>query len=156
MMRRKLCKIAFKLEDELAEGPKQFVMKRVKHFFLNSRVRALENSDLKGEITMEQALLLAERAYKPEPYAGSALLIRFHDEAWEYGPDPFIGWSGLVKTGIDIVDLEGGHITGMSPAGAPTMVAILTNQIHKTEAAIRTRTMAAREPLPVALSGNLQ
>jgi thioesterase domain-containing protein len=150
MMRRKLCKIAFKLEDELAEGPKQFVMKRVKHFFLNSRVRALENSDLKGEITMEQALLLAERAYKPEPYAGSALLIRFHDEAWEYGPDPFIGWSGLVKTGIDIVDLEGGHITGMSPAGAPTMVAILTNQIHKTEAAIRMRTMAARESLPVA------
>ena len=68
----------------------------------------------------------------------------------------FIGWSGLVKTGIDIVDLEGGHITGMSPAGAPTMVAILTNQIHKTEAAIRMRTMAARESLPVALSGNLQ
>jgi amino acid adenylation domain-containing protein len=156
MMRRKLCKIAFKMEDELAEGPKQFVMKRVKHVFLNSRVRALENSALKGEMTMEQALLLAERAYKPEPYAGSALLIRFHDEAWEYGPDPFIGWSGLVKSGIDIVDLEGGHITGMSPAGAPTMVAILTNQINKTEAAIRMRTMAARESRPVALSGNLQ
>ncbi len=150
MLTRKLCKIAFKLEDELAEGPKQFVMKRLKHLFLNSRVRALEKSALKGEVTMEQALLLAERSYKPEPYAGSALLIRFHDEAWEYGPDPLIGWSGLVKSGIDIVDLEGGHITGMSPAGAPTMVAILTNQIDKTETAIRMRTMAVGESLPVA------
>jgi thioesterase domain-containing protein/acyl carrier protein len=137
MLMRKLCKIAFKLEDELAEGPKQFVMKRLRHVLLNSRVRALENSVSQSEITMEQALLLAERAYKPEPYEGSALLIRFHDEAWEYGPDPLIGWSGLVKGGIDIVDLEGGHITGMSLAGAPAMAAILRDFINKSEAAIR-------------------
>ena len=94
-------------------------MKRLRHLRLHSRVRALENSASKSEITMEQALLLAERAYKAEPYSGSALLIRFHDEAWEYGPDPLMGWSGLVKGKIDIVDLEGGHITGMSPVGAP-------------------------------------
>jgi hypothetical protein len=96
----------------------------------------LENSASNGGITMEQALLLAERAYKPEPYSGSALLIRFHDEAWVYGPDPLIGWHGLVKGSLDIVDLEGGHITGMSPAGAPIMVAILRDYIHKSEAEI--------------------
>jgi amino acid adenylation domain-containing protein len=136
MVMRKLCKIAFKLEDELADGPKQFVMKRLRHLWLHSRVRALENSPSKGEITMEQALLLAERGYKAEPYSGSVLLIRFHDEAWEYGPDPLMGWSGLVEGGIEVVDFEGGHITGMSPLGAPTMVAVLRDSIEKCEAAI--------------------
>jgi amino acid adenylation domain-containing protein len=138
MVIRKLCKIAFKLEDELADGPRQFVMKRLRHLWLHSRVRALESSDSRSEITMEQALLLAERGYKAEPYSGSALLMRFHDEAWEYGPDPLMGWSGLVEGGIDVLDLEGGHITGMSPAGAPTMVAVLKDCIDRCEAAIST------------------
>jgi amino acid adenylation domain-containing protein len=138
MVVRKLYKIAFKLEDELSDGPKQFVLKRLRHLWLNIRVRALESSGSKGEITMEQALLLAERGYKAEPYSGSVLLIRFHDEAWEYGPDPLMGWSGLVKGGIEIVDLEGGHITGMSPVGAPTMVAILRDCIDKCEAVLTT------------------
>jgi len=150
MLVRKLRKIAFKMEDELADGPKQFFMKRFRHLVLQSRVRALENSASNGQITMEQALLLAERAYKAEPYSGSALLIRFHDEAWEYGPDPLMGWSGLVKGGIDIVDLEGGHITGMSPVGAPTMVAGLRNSIDRCEAAIAMKKAAARETSPVA------
>jgi thioesterase domain-containing protein len=146
MVMRKLCKIAFKLEDELADGPKQFVMKRLRHLWLHSRVRVLENSASKGEITMEQALLLAERGYKAEPYSGSALLIRFHDEAWEYGPDPLMGWSGLVEGGIDVVDLEGGHITGMSPLGAPIMVAALKATIDKCEAAISSTAPSSPEP----------
>jgi amino acid adenylation domain-containing protein len=146
MVMRKLCKIAFKLEDELADGPKQFVMKRLRHLWLHSRVRVLENSASKGEITMEQALLLAERGYKAEPYSGSALLIRFHDEAWEYGPDPLMGWSGLVEGGVDVVDLEGGHITGMSPLGAPIMVAALKATIDKCEAAISSTAPSSPEP----------
>ena len=145
---RKLAKIVFKLEDELADGPRQFVMKRLRHLWLQSRVRVLENSASKGEITLEQALLLAERSYKAEPYAGSALLMRFHDEAWEYGPDPLMGWSGLVKGGIDLVDLEGGHITGMSPAGAPMMVAVLKGCIDRYEAAISATPSSLSQPSP--------
>jgi amino acid adenylation domain-containing protein len=152
MVLRKLCKIAFKLQDEIAEGPRQFVMKRLRHLWLHFRVRTLEDSAPKGEITMEQALLLAEAAYKPVPYSGSALLIRFHDEAWVYGPDPLMGWSGLVKGGLDIVDLEGGHITGMSPLGAPTMAAILTNSIEKCEAAIPMKKAAAPDTSRVPLN----
>jgi thioesterase domain-containing protein/aryl carrier-like protein len=147
MARWKFYKIAFKLQDEIAEGPRQFVMKRLRHVWLQSRVRALEDSAAKGEITMEQALLLAERAYKPEPYSGSALLIRFHDEAWQYSPDPLIGWSSLVKGGIDIVDLDGGHITGMSPVGAPLMAAILTKHLEKCEVAISMKKAGTRETL---------
>jgi amino acid adenylation domain-containing protein len=133
---RKLCKVLFKLEDELADGPKQFVMKRLRHVWLQLRVWAMEKSASKSAVTMEQALLLAERGYQAKPYSGSVQLIRFHDEAWTYGPDPLMGWSGLVKGGINVVDLEGGHITGMSPVGAPTMTAILRNSIEECEAAI--------------------
>ena len=115
-------------------------MKRLRHLWLQARVGALETSASKGAITMEQALLLAERGYKAEPYSGSVLLIRFHDEAWEYAPDPLMGWSGLAKGGVDVVDLEGGHITGMSPAGAPTMVAVLIDCIDRCEAGISTAT----------------
>jgi thioesterase domain-containing protein len=147
MVMRKFCKIAFKLHDEIAEGPRQFVMKRVRHVCLQSRVRALEDSASKGGISVEQALLLAERAYKPEPYSGSALLIRFHDEAWQYGPDPLIGWSGLVNGGIDIIDLKGGHITGMGPIGAPAMAAILQDHIDKSETLISKKRANTRETL---------
>lgn len=149
---RKLCKIAFKLEDELADGPKQFVMKRLQHLWLHFRVRALENSDSKGKITMEQALLLAERGYKAEPYSGSVLLIRFHDEAWEYGPDPLMGWSGLVEGGIEVVDFEGGHITGMrDPLVTPIMVGVLKDTIDKSEVAVSTTTPSSSQP-SIALS----
>jgi amino acid adenylation domain-containing protein len=146
MMTRKLCKIAFKLKDELAEGPRQFVMKRLRHLWLQSRVRSLETTTSNVAIPMEQALLLAERGYKAEPYAGPVLLIRFHDEAWEYGPDPLMGWSGLARGGIDVVDLEGGHITGMSPVGAPMMAALLRDRIDQCEAAISTKTGSSPEP----------
>ncbi len=130
---RKLCKIAFKLRDEVAVGPRQFVAKRLRHLWLQGRIRALENSSSPGEVTMEQALLLAERAYEGKPYPGPALLIRFHDEAWQFGPDPLMGWSGLVNGGIDVVDLPGGHITGMGPFGAPGMVAVLNSYMEKSE-----------------------
>jgi amino acid adenylation domain-containing protein len=130
---RKLYKIAFKLRDEVAVGPRQFVTKRLRYLWLQGRIRMLENSSSRSEVTMEQALLLAERAYEGKPYAGSALLIRFHDEAWKFGPDPLMGWSGLVNGGIDVVDLPGGHITGMGPVGAPGMVALLNSHMEKSE-----------------------
>ena len=144
---RKFFKIVFKMKDEIAEGPKKFVWKRLRSVWLQLRVRALEHSPSQGEITMEQALLLAERAYKAEPYPGSALLIRFHDEAWKYGPDPLMGWSDLLQGGYDIVDFEGAHITGMSPRSAPLMVATLKEHMERCERSIATAQAAAGRPI---------
>jgi len=134
MVIRKVCKIVFKLRDEVAVGPRQFVLKRVRHIWLQLRIRVLERSSSHGELTVEQALLLAERAYQGELYSGSALLCRFHDEAWKFGPDPLMGWSGLVKGGLDVVEFDGGHITGMGPERAPVMVAVLSRHMEKAEA----------------------
>ena len=103
---------------------------------------------------MEQTLLLAERTYKAEPYAGSALLIRFHDEAWQYGPDPLMGWSGLIKGGIDVVDLKGGHITGMRSLSTPTMVAVLRDHMDHSEAPISMTGVASPERAPSSLRPN--
>jgi amino acid adenylation domain-containing protein len=124
-MRRKLFKILFKMKDELAEGPKQFVMKRLRSIRLNYQVRKLLRSGAQHGITTEQVLMLAEKSYKPSPYSGPALLLRFRDEAWGYGPDPLMGWSGLVQRGIQVVDLEGGHMSGMGPEGAPAIASEL-------------------------------
>ena len=132
---RKFCKIAFKLRDELAAGPKEFVSKRVRYVLMNLHMRALQKLDAATEVTTEQAIMLAELTYQPQPYAGPALLIRFHDEAWKYGPDPLMGWTGLVEDGIEVVDLPGGHVTGMGPIGAPAMVSLLTRFLDKYEKA---------------------
>jgi surfactin family lipopeptide synthetase A len=135
MARWKLRKISLKFNDEIAEGPRQFVMKRLRHLWLHHRLESLEKSATPNEATAEQTLFLAERAYKPEPFPGAALLVRFRDEAWDYGPDPLMGWSSLIQGGIEVVDLEGGHMSGMRPEGAPAMVAMLKLAMEKCEAA---------------------
>ena len=132
---RKICKIVFKMRDEVADGPRQFIMKRWRHVCLNRSIRALENSTFQGQISTEQALLLAERSYRGGPYSGSALLIRFHDEAWKFGPNPLMGWSGLVQGGLEVIDLDGGHITGMGLLRAPAMAKLLSGHIEAREAA---------------------
>ena len=132
---RKLCKIVFKMRDEVADGPRQFIMKRWRHVCLTLRIRALEHSIFQGQITTEEALLLAERSYKGQPYSGSALLVRFRDEAWRFGPDPLMGWSGLVQGGLEAIDLDGGHITGMSPMRAPAMAKLLSDHMEARETA---------------------
>jgi hypothetical protein len=53
------------------------------------------------------------------------VLLRFHDEAWEFGPDPLMGWSSLVQAGLEVVDFPGGHLTGMSPARANRLASVM-------------------------------
>jgi thioesterase domain-containing protein len=127
---RKLCKIIFKLGDELKEGPKQFIAKRVKYWWLIWTVRRLKASAaLETKLTLQQILFLAENDYRPQPYPGPLLLLRFHDEAWKYGPDPLMGWGGLVQGGIEVLDFPGGHVTGMSSARAARVANILRDRM---------------------------
>jgi thioesterase domain-containing protein len=133
---RKVCKIIFKLSDELKEGPKQFITKRVRYVCLRWRMRNLMRSprSCANELPLEQILLLADNTYRPTPYLGAALLFRFHDEAWAFGPDPLMGWSSLVQSCLAVVDFPGGHITGMEPSRARRLADILKAQIAQNEA----------------------
>jgi amino acid adenylation domain-containing protein len=143
---RKLCKIAFKFGDEVREGPKQFVAKRLRHLWLAGRMRSLAKpSTATAGMTMEQCILLAESTYRPQPYGGSVLLLRFHNEAWKFGPDPLMGWGEVAKGDLEVVDLPGGHMTGMGPVMAPQLAALLKSRMEKAElAALPSRVGQAR------------
>jgi thioesterase domain-containing protein len=97
---------------------------------------------MQDAVTLEQALLLCENAYEPQPYSGSALLIRFHDEAWALGPNPLLGWGTLIEGGIEALDAPGGHITGMNPLAAPHLAQLLKARLQNIET-----TVAQGEPL---------
>ena len=122
----------------MKEAPTQFIGKRLRFLHLLWKMRTLQAAYETGaakDLTIEQTLALAEHSYRPQPYSGSALLIRFHDEAWQYGPDPLMGWSELVRGGIAIVDLPGGHMTGMGPLRAPHTASVLNSHMECMEAA---------------------
>jgi thioesterase domain-containing protein len=149
---RKMCKIIFKLSDELKEGPRQFVSKRLRYVWLCWRMKKLADSPpaSAAALPLEQILLLADNTYRPKPYSGSVLLLRFHDEAWAFGPDPLMGWSSLVPPSrLAVVDLPGGHITGMNPTRAKHLADVLKVQIIQHEVATRAGTVTTT-PYPAS------
>ncbi len=139
---RKACRIAFKFTDELKAGPKQFVAKRLRYLWLRWSVKQLQKRPQLEDIptcTIEQALALAEMGYRPQRLPGlpgPAILIRFHDEAWNFGPDPLMGWRNLLEAGIETVDFPGSHTTGMGATNAPKLASLLTANMKKREAAV--------------------
>jgi amino acid adenylation domain-containing protein len=133
MAHSKLGRIVFKLRDELAQGPRRFVQKRLDYVLTKYRMRALQSSPLHGELTVFEALSLAELGYQPAPYSGSAVLIRFRREARRFSPDPLMGWSTLIQGGIHVFDVEGDHDTG-AVTSAPEIVAILRHHMEQIEA----------------------
>jgi thioesterase domain-containing protein len=156
---QKLCKVAFTFRDH-ASAPTRFVAERLRYLSLVRKAKQLKfTAANETELTMEQTLWLAQSAYYPQPYKGSALLVRFHDEAWMYGPDPLMGWGAVVRGGIDVLDLPGGHLSGISGARVPPLVDILRRKIEEAEAAsVRKRRSAALRAAtlsqPYAVAGN--
>jgi thioesterase domain-containing protein len=132
---RKLCKIVFKFSDEVSEGAWRFIAKRLGYLQFLWRVRKLEKApaSVHAKITLEQALQLSENAYQPQLFTGSAILFRFHDEAWRFGPNPLMGWAGLLENGLEAIDLPGGHITGMNSSRAAHLAGLLRRGMERFE-----------------------
>ncbi len=133
---RTIIRIFFTLTGDLIRDPRGFFSTRVRYQILLWRVRKQQQlvSPAEKKPSLEEALLFSENAYRPEPYPGPALLLRFHDEAWRFGPDPLMGWGGLVEGGIDAIDIPCGHYTGMSQKAAPNLANIMKAHIEKLEA----------------------
>jgi aspartate racemase len=49
--------------------------------------------------------------YRPEPYPGRITLFKAAEEAAEYGPDPKMGWGGLARGGVEVVEVPGDHMS---------------------------------------------
>jgi amino acid adenylation domain-containing protein len=131
---RATARIGFMLRGELRQ-PSEFIRTRLRYYRLVWRIRQLQKPGphTDGEATIEEALLLTERAYRPQPYAGKALLLRFRDEAWDLSDDPMMGWSGLISGGIETIDVPGGHLSGMSAEAAPHLADILNARMKEAE-----------------------
>jgi thioesterase domain-containing protein len=130
---RKICKIAFKFTDALNEGPREFIRNRFGHMRFLWRMRHLKSD---SELTLEEALLLSERAYSPHHYNGSALLIRFRNEARKFGPNPLMGWGTVLAERLEVIDAPGGHTTGMDSDFAPHLASILEVRMAALEKSV--------------------
>jgi thioesterase domain-containing protein len=98
-----------------------------------------------NSFTMPQLLTMAERAYRPQPYEGSALLVRCHDEAWTFGPDPLLGWSTLIHGSLDVVDVPGSHTTAMSPAMVKALADVVEHRLSERQLGERPRAAEASQ-----------
>jgi thioesterase domain-containing protein len=131
---RAMTRIIFMIKGELRQ-PKEFIRTRLHYHRLLWRIRALEKASAPKDmaVTVEEALMLTEKAYKPQSYAENALLLRFQDEALELSEDPLMGWGGLVKGGLEVIDVPGGHLSGMRAEAAPNLASILRARMEKFE-----------------------
>jgi len=75
--------------------------------FLSACAPAFRAASLRDFLTVEEAFIIALENYVPEPYDGTAALLRTGDSI-SYDPENAGLWSGLVK-GLDIVDVPGDH-----------------------------------------------
>jgi thioesterase domain-containing protein len=56
-----------------------------------------------------EAVYIAARGYFPEPYAGRAILFRCEVQPMGLYCDSQLGWSGLLRDGLKIVEMPGDH-----------------------------------------------
>jgi amino acid adenylation domain-containing protein len=76
----------------------------------NSSRTAPDGNSPSMALTIEESFVKALEQYGPESYSGRVVLFRTIDSDY-YNPDATLGWSELVPTGIDIVDVQGDHDT---------------------------------------------
>jgi amino acid adenylation domain-containing protein len=67
------------------------------------------------QVRLTQAALTAYEHYRPAPYEGRAVLLQVAEREFQiglrYALDPFNGWQGLVRGGLEVVLVPGDHNT---------------------------------------------
>ena len=104
----------------LRTNPLSFVKQKAHNFRMNIRILSYQ---LKSEskdmvlrdavadgLTIEESFIKALEQYSPESYSGPVVLFRTSDSDY-YNRDAALGWSQLIPTGIEIVDIGGDHDT---------------------------------------------
>jgi amino acid adenylation domain-containing protein len=104
----------------LRTDPWSFARQKAHNFRMNCRIlmyqlRSSSRTPADGgssslALTIEESFVRALEQYTPEPYSGRVMLFRTADSDY-YNPDASLGWSELIPTGIDIVEVQGDHDT---------------------------------------------
>ena len=70
-------------------------------------------------------------AYTPREFAGSLALFRAAERTAEYRHDFALGWDEVVKGGVDVIMIEGDHLTIMEQPNVNSLATHLTQLIHQ-------------------------
>ena len=92
-------------------------------------------------------LNVAAGAYRPQPYGGRVVLFRSTNRSLEQCQDPYSGWGGLIKGGLEIHEIPGDHISIFIDPDVETLA-------RQMSACLAAAQLNARiEPLPAVSTG---
>ena len=102
--------------DSAFRNALSFARQKLKNLRMRANIRIWTTKNSLGlkpsanMLDVEEAFLLALRNYVPQTYDGDANLFRAKDELCSYS-DPTLGWGGLIKGRLDILEISGDHDT---------------------------------------------
>lgn len=76
--------------------------------------------------------------YVPEPYAGNAVLLQSQNRPqWlDYcETNPLMGWGELIRGGVDMYQVPGGHLDMLAPEHIPELASTLSRELDKLQPA---------------------
>jgi thioesterase domain-containing protein len=103
---------------------------------LRRAVRATVPLELR-DVWLTHAFFAASARFVARPYAGRLTLFRATDVRPELLAVPELGWQGLARAGIDVLDVPGDHDTVTSEPNAPALA-------ERFEAALRAAERSGR------------
>ena len=83
-------------------------------------------------------------AYTPPDFPGRLTLFRAAERTAEYRHDFALGWDTVAKKGVDVVVIDGDHLTIMEPPNVNSLAAHLTHLIAQPN--VRSRSIPAARP----------
>jgi thioesterase domain-containing protein len=96
--------------------------KRLNRFFLPQALRKV-----RAGITQ------AGMQYQMRPYPGSMLLFRASEKSLRGARDPYAGWKGLAKGGVEVCEIPGGHVSILAPPQVQTLAENLKARVHSVQ-----------------------
>jgi amino acid adenylation domain-containing protein len=121
-----------KLKSLMQKGATEVFRRRVEYIKLRKRVKlaqkAAESDFSTGAFDAKEMMAGMAKDYNPVPAAVSAVLLRAGDEV-RSSANHDLGWSGLARQGLDIVEIPGQHLTIFDEPNVDVLAAALTKRL---------------------------
>lgn len=115
-------------------GFRTFVTKKLRNWRRRVRIRLLPWHDNPSLLDAEEAFMVALRAYRAQPYDGSAILF-CTDTELRLHPDMYEGWSQYVRGGVEVQFISGDHETLLAEPQVGQLASILADRLDEAYAA---------------------
>lgn len=101
---------------ELGADIRQFVVSRwnAAVWKIGRRVCRIFNLDVPRFVRSNLVMFSAiGKVYVPQSYSGKLVLFRAEGRSAEYGEDLTLGWTGIARDGVEVLQVPGGHLSIM-------------------------------------------